>query len=104
MDRASTSAPLNIAEGNAKYSLRDRSRYLQVACGSSLECAACLDVIVARKRLTAKDIEPGKRLLRNIVSMLIGVINSVSQRAAEEPELYHVSSIDADGALPESDA
>lgn len=34
LDRASTSIPLNIAEGNGKRSARDRCRYLDNARGS----------------------------------------------------------------------
>src|SRR4051812_34261826 len=49
LDRASTSVPLNIAEGNGKFSPADRSRYFEIARGSAVECAACLDVLVARK-------------------------------------------------------
>jgi four helix bundle protein len=45
LDRASTSIPLNIAEGNGKFSAKDRARFLEVARGSALECAACLDVL-----------------------------------------------------------
>jgi four helix bundle protein len=84
IDRASTSVPLNIAEGNGKYSMRDRSRYLQIACGSALECAACLDVLVARKRLALPDVAPGKRRLKGIVSMLLGLISSITSRVAED--------------------
>jgi four helix bundle protein len=49
LDRASTSNPLNIAEGNGKFSSADRARFFEIARGSTLECAACLDVLVARK-------------------------------------------------------
>ena len=42
-DRASTSIPLNIAEGNGKYTPADRCRFFDIARGSALECAACLD-------------------------------------------------------------
>ena len=49
LDRASTSIPLNIAEGNGKFSAKDRARFLEMARGSALECAACLDVLVVRK-------------------------------------------------------
>ena len=40
LDRASTSVPLNIAEGNGKFSMKDRARFFQMALGSGLECAA----------------------------------------------------------------
>ena len=49
LDRASTSIPLNIAEGNGKFSNADRARFFEIARGSALECAACLDVLLARK-------------------------------------------------------
>ena len=47
-DRASTSIPLNIAEGNGKYTSADCCRFFDNARGSTLECAACLDVLVAK--------------------------------------------------------
>jgi hypothetical protein len=37
LDRASTSLPLNIAEGNGKFSAADRARHLGIARGSALE-------------------------------------------------------------------
>ncbi len=37
LDRASTSIPLNIAEGNGKFSEKDRARYFEIARGSALE-------------------------------------------------------------------
>src|SRR5712691_4808684 len=49
LDRASTSIALNIAEGNGKFSAKDRARFLEMARGSALECAACLDVLLVRK-------------------------------------------------------
>jgi four helix bundle protein len=90
LDRAATSIPLNIAEGNGKWSSRDRCRLLEIARGSAVECAACLDVLVAKKRLTAEDVELGKRQLHGIVSMLCGLIEVVSNRVGEEPSLYQI--------------
>ena len=52
LDRASTSIALNIAEGNGKFSAKDRSRFFEVARGSALEYAACLDVLFAPKLAT----------------------------------------------------
>ena len=37
LDRASTSIPLNIAEGNGKWSGKDRAHYLEIARGSAME-------------------------------------------------------------------
>src|SRR5580692_9294387 len=78
MDRASTSIPLNIAEGNGKYTSPDRCRFFDMARGSALECAACLDVLVARRKFTAEELAEGKEILRGIVSMLVGLIRSNS--------------------------
>ena len=70
LDRASTSIPLNIAEGNGKRSTKDRCRYLDTSRGSALECAAALDVLVARRVLAQAQVRAGKALLKRIVEML----------------------------------
>jgi four helix bundle protein len=74
LDRASTSIPLNIAEGNGKYSFKDRCRFFDIANGSALECAAGLDVLVAKGKLAVSQIAPGKEILLNIVKMLMGLL------------------------------
>ena len=81
LDRASTSIPLNIAEGNGKFSGKDRARFLEIARGSALECAACLDVLVARKLATPDQIENAKENLARIVQMLMGMLRLFSDRA-----------------------
>ena len=88
LDRASTSIPLNIAEGNGKFAVRDRCRFLDFARGSALECAACLDVLVAKRLIDIASITSGKQQLVEIVSMLMGLINSLTARVAEEPGEY----------------
>jgi four helix bundle protein len=80
LDRASTSIPLNIAEGNGKFSGKDRARFLEIVRGSALECAACLDVLVARKLATPKQIENAKENLVRIVQMLMGMLRRFSER------------------------
>lgn len=78
LDRASTSIPLNIAEGNGKFTPADRCRFFDIARGSALESAACLDVLVAKKIMGPDAIEEGKETLINIVSMLVGLIRANS--------------------------
>jgi len=81
LDRASTSIPLNIAEGNGKFSAKDRARFLEMARGSALECAACLDVLVARKLATEDRVAGAKSQLAAIVRMMIGLLKRFSERA-----------------------
>ena len=78
LDRASTSVPLNIAEGNGKYTSKDRCKFFDVARGSALECAACLDVLAAKREVETIRVEEGKRYLVEIVSMLVGLIRANS--------------------------
>jgi four helix bundle protein len=89
LDRASTSIPLNIAEGNGKFSDSDRARFLEIARGSALECAACLDVLIVRKLTSAECVVPQKEQLVRIVNMLMGLLRRFSGRAdvlrEEEP-------------------
>ena len=87
LDRASTSIPLNIAEGNGKYTAADRCRYFDISRGSALECAACLDVLVAKRHIDSEDV--GKALLVHIVSMLVGLIrNNSTNRVYETSSEY----------------
>ena len=81
LDRASTSIPLNIAEGNGKFSSRDRARFLEMARGSALEYAACLDVLVSRKLISEDKLLPAKEQLVRIVKILIGILKRFSERA-----------------------
>lgn len=79
LNRASTSIPLNIAEGNGKFTSPDRCRYSDNARGSALECAATLDVLVAKKKATEAQVVSGKEILHRIVSTLVGLIRSHSR-------------------------
>jgi four helix bundle protein len=77
LDRASTSIPFNIAEGNGKFTPADRC-FFDIVRGSALESAACMDVLVAKKLMEPSAVEEGKELLVNIVSMFVGLIRANS--------------------------
>ena len=77
LDRASTSMVLKIAEGNGKFMVRDRARFLDIARGSALECAACLDVLALKGRMDGNRAEVGKRSVEEIVAMLVGLVKRV---------------------------
>ena len=80
LDRASTSIPLNIAEGNGKIAEKDRARFLEIARGSALECAACLDVLLVRGLTNEHAVEAAKERLSRIVAMLMGMLRRFSSR------------------------
>ena len=91
LERAGDSVALNIAEGNGKFSLKDRARFFQMAHGSALECAACLDLFVARRCCEHDAIANGKLILEEIVKMLFAMLDKLGCRIAEDaPEFGKV--------------
>jgi len=89
LDRASTSIPLNIAEGNGKFTSADRCRYFDNARGSALECSACLDVMVAKRFTKPADVSTGKAIVVQMVNMLFGMIRANSNvRLFETSPVY----------------
>jgi four helix bundle protein len=96
LDRASTSVPLNLAEGNGKFSPKDRARFFQMAQGSALECAAAIDVLVAKQLAGQPDAAKGKAFLEEVVNMLMRMLDRLDSRVtdcrvAEEPAEFCVT-------------
>jgi four helix bundle protein len=84
LERAGDSIALNIAEGNGKFSLKDRARYFQSAHGSALESAACLDLFLARGCCERDAVTKGKLILEEIVKMLLAMLDRLGCRIAED--------------------
>ena len=83
-DRASESILLNIAHASSAWSPKERIVYLGHANGSALECAACLDIFVAKALFEISDVHENKSILREIVDMLISMKKNTSNRIREE--------------------
>ena len=88
LERAGDSIALNIAEGNGKFSQRDRARFFQIAHGSALESAACLDLFVARGCCESSAIVEGKAMPEEIVKMLFKMLDQLGCRVAEDCSEY----------------
>jgi four helix bundle protein len=88
LERAGDSIALNIAEGNGKFSRKDRARFFQIAHGSALESAACLDLLVARRCCDRNAIAKGKSILEEIVKMLFAMLDKLGCRVAEDSDEY----------------
>ncbi len=74
LKRASLSIPLNIAEGNSKFSEKEMARFLQIARGSANECSAILDASIVAGIIDRAKYEKGKSLLYSTVCMLSKMI------------------------------
>jgi four helix bundle protein len=84
LDRASTSIVLNLAQGNGKFTSPDRCRFFDIARGSALECAAALDVLASKGQCELTVVGTGKKRLRGVVSMLVGLIRANSDYRMHE--------------------
>ena len=78
LDRASLSALLNTAEACGKRQMRVRAKFFDDARGSTTECAACLDAMVAKKICSEPRIQEGKEMLLRIVAMLTKLVERFS--------------------------
>ena len=92
LDRARTSILLNIPEGNGRFTAAHRCRFFDIARGSGLECAACLDLLLIKRLINEQELNEGKSLLKDIVSLLVGLIrNNSGERLHEDPVPYRGS-------------
>jgi four helix bundle protein len=78
LDRGSLSMLLNTAEGNGKRQNRSRAKFFDDARGSTTECAACLDALVAKSLASPDRIREGKEMLFRIASMLTKLVERFS--------------------------
>ena len=87
LDRASLSFLLNTAEGNGKRQGKQPAKFFDDARGSAVECAACLDALVAKRLASTERVSEGKGLLFRIVGMLTKLVERFdSYRAREDDE------------------
>jgi four helix bundle protein len=88
LDRAAESIGKGIANGNSRRSASDRGRYFNIAIGSGLECAACLDICACKQLISGEMQIEGKRKLQGIVRMTIGLRESRSPYVKEAGAPY----------------
>ena len=95
LDRARTSIVLNIPEGNGRFTPADRCKFFDIARGSGFESAGCLDLIFIKKLISEPELEEGKTILKDVISLLVGLIRSNSpDRMHEDVVEYRVGNED----------
>jgi len=76
--RASQSVPLNIAEGSARRTKKDKVNFFRIARGSVFECVAALDLVqVLGYSFDVARMQASQRLLVELGKMLSGLISHV---------------------------
>jgi four helix bundle protein len=80
LQRAGTSIALNIAEGAGEYSGSEKSRFYRIAKRSATECSAIFDISLQLKLIGDQTYSKVREVLVRIVSMLIKMVLSLSQK------------------------
>lgn len=76
--RAALSVANNIAEGNDKKSAREKCRYMTISSDSARECVSVINVLNRQDMIDSKVYQKLRNDVREITSMLRGLITSSS--------------------------
>jgi four helix bundle protein len=80
VNRASLSISANIAEGNGRFTVRDRKNFFGIARGSVQECVPLLEMARRRRLLDEASHMEMKDRLEEISRMLSGLIKGLEKR------------------------
>lgn len=76
LNRAALSIAANIAEGNGRFTVRDRKNFFGIARGSVQECVPLLELALRRALIPISVHQKLKTDLEEIARMLSGSINA----------------------------
>lgn len=80
LNRAALSVSANIAEGNGRFTKRDRRNFFGIARGSAQECVPLLELARRRALLSDADHLDSYTRLEEIARMLSGLINHLDRQ------------------------
>ena len=95
--RASESIVFNIAEGARLQRGPDKAKTLDYSIGSSLECAACLDIASIQGYLTEARLLAEKRRYLEVTRMLVGLRKAWLQTVLKEEPIQRIAEMPAAG-------
>lgn len=80
LNRAALSISTNIAEGNGRFTVRDRKHFFGIARGSVQECIPLLELTRRRGLIDAPSHSRFKSDLEEIAKMISGLINALDKK------------------------
>ena len=80
LNRASLSIATNIAEGNGRFTKKDRRNFFIIARGSIQECVPLLEITRRKKLISDVKIKEMFDQLEVISKMLSGLINGLDKK------------------------
>ena len=80
LNRASLSIATNIAEGNGRFTKRDRRNFFIIARGSVQECIPLLEIVKRKQLISDVTISEMLIQLEVISKMISGLINGLERR------------------------
>jgi four helix bundle protein len=90
LNRASSSIPLNLAEGCGRWQRADKQKFYQIALGSVYESAAVIQLLLDRRVISDDQYQKCYQCLTSLGQLINGLIRSVKERprsAKNIPEL-----------------
>jgi len=80
LNRASLSIATNIAEGNGRFTKRDRRNFFIIARGSVQECVPLLEIARRKQLISDMGLSDLLNQLETISKMISGLINGLEKR------------------------
>lgn len=88
LNRAAESLLMNLMQFAEIKNQRQKLNSLEYSLGSSLECAACLDICEIRKLISSQQTQEGKNILLNIVKMEVALRKNCLSQLEEKTESF----------------
>ena len=80
LNRAALSIATNLAEGNGRFTKRDRKHFFIISRGSAQDCVPLLELASRRDLITSDQLTVLRQDLETIAKMISGLINGLDNR------------------------
>ena len=89
--RAALSVHLNLAEGCARKSKNERSRFFEIARSSVVEVDAAINIAYKLSYIRLEDVQKLGKIITNTFKLLTGLISQNSTKSHNSPLTTHKS-------------